>query len=825
MFSQGTVAQFLRGYAFFLLKLLNKAFMRNVSITLIFTLLAFRVWGQSTQEKADKEYNSLSYLKAVELYENVLKTTELNEGETLSTQAKLAYSYRQLKDEANSERVFRKLISDYGKDLPPDYVKCYLFYAQSLASNGKYKEAQETYEKYSTLTSEDGRGSSFSKLYNNVPLLTKNAGSYKIEYLSINSQAAEFSPVYYKDGLVFVSGRNEAIAIKRVFDWDATSFLDLYYLPNLKKIKGQYAASLGGSIDPLPTARRRRKSVLGTDAYTAMTANDSRTVGFFSGVAYNTSMGYDERPLTESQRFSKTLNSKYHEGSATFTSDGNRVIFTRNNYNKNQYKTSEEGINKLKLYTAEQVNGVWVNVQELPFNSDEYSTGHPAMNPDNTLLYFASDRPGGQGGTDIYVSRLANGTWTEPVNAGPEINTNGNEMFPFVDPVGNLYFSSDGHLGLGGLDIFYAPMVSYSRAKKSINLGAPINSNKDDFGLITDTERTKGYFSSNRKEGGKDDDIYRFTRQGPLYACRDLTVAVYDQATGEPLAQAVIQLDDKSSPGGVRQLQTDSAGYVLLCLAAENKFTFVASREGYQNNTLGFTTESFDDERPSRLEIPLQRIVTRAVSKPTDLKLNASGRVLAQKGTKALPGVTVAVKDDSDGSTQKVTTDSNGSYRFKAVPGHNYTLDVRTDNYGTFGKKIVGYDPTHDSAATIQMFEKGDVVNIDNIYYDLDKAMIRADAAYELNKVVGLLEKYPSMRIELGAHTDSRATARYNKILSNNRAKAGREYLMSKGIAGDRITSKGFGESKLVNKCGDNNTCTEEEHQKNRRTEIRVLNF
>lgn len=123
------------------------------------------------------------------------------------------------------------------------------------------------------------------------------------------------------------------------------------------------------------------------------------------------------------------------------------------------------------------------------------------------------------------------------------------------------------------------------------------------------------------------------------------------------------------------------------------------------------------------------------------------------------------------------------------------------------------------------MFEKGDVVNIDNIYYDLDKAMIRADAAYELNKVVGLLEKYPSMRIELGSHTDSRATARYNKILSNNRAKAAREYLMSKGITGERITSKGFGESRLVNKCVDGSACTEEEHQKNRRTEIRVLNF
>lgn len=798
--------------------------MKHLSILLILILLAFQGRAQSTMEQADREYNALAYLKAVKLYEEALGSSDLKEGEILSVEAKLAYSYRQLKDTPNAERVFRKLISDYQQDLPAEYVNCYLYFAQALASNGKYGEAQETYDKYSNLNNEDRRGSSFSKLYNNVALLTKNAGSYAVERLSMNSSAADFSPVYYKDGLVFVSGRDEALAIKRVFNWDETSFLDLYYLPNRKKIKGQPAASLGGSIEPVPSARRRWKSVLGMDSYTALTANDSRTVGFFSGAAYNTSLGYDERPLTESQRFSKTLNSKYHEGSAVFTTDGNRIIFTRNNYSKNQYQTSEGGINKLKLYTAEQINGNWTNIEELPLNSDEYSTGHPALNPDNTLLYFASDRPGGEGGTDIYVSRLENGNWTEPVNVGPEINTKGNEMFPFVDPVGNLYFSSDGHAGLGDLDIFYAPMESYAKAKKSINVGAPINSSKDDFGLITDAERTTGYFSSNRKEGGKDDDIYRFARKGPLYACRDLTVAVYDEATGEPLAQAMIQLDEKNNPDGVRQMQTDSSGYVLLCLAAENQFTFVATREGYQNNTLGFSTESFDDERPTTLEIPLKRIIVPVTPDPV-ATANATGRVLAQQGAKALSGAKVTVKDDTDGRIQNVTTDAQGTYAFTAAPGHNYTLDVKTDDYGTFGRKIIGYNPATDLNLDIRMFEKGDVVQIDNIYYDLDKATIRADAAYELNKVVDLLGKYPTMRIELGSHTDSRATSRYNKNLSNNRAKEAREYLMSKGVSANRITSKGFGESKLVNKCGDGSTCTEEEHQKNRRTEIRVLNF
>ena len=190
--------------------------MKHFSILLIFILLAFPGWAQSTMQQADKEYNSLAYYKAVRLYEDALGTSTLNEGETLSAQAKLAYCYRQLKDTPNSERVFRKMISDYSQDLPAEYVNCYLYYAQALASNGKYKEAQETYEKYNALNSEDRRGTSFSKLYNNVALLTKNAGSYRIERLSINSSAADFSPVYYKDGLVFVSGRDEALAIKRI---------------------------------------------------------------------------------------------------------------------------------------------------------------------------------------------------------------------------------------------------------------------------------------------------------------------------------------------------------------------------------------------------------------------------------------------------------------------------------------------------------------------------------------------------------------------------------------------------------------------------------
>jgi outer membrane protein OmpA-like peptidoglycan-associated protein len=797
--------------------------MKHIITLLFFATITFQLRAQSPLTNADKEFGALSYTKAAGLYEKVLKDDqEMREGQKLSIQAKLGYCYRQLKDTQKTEFMMREMISGYGKDLPEDYVNCYLFFAQALASNGKYKEAQQTYDKYSSFDSEDARSPSFSKLYNNVALLTKNAGSYKVEYLDMNSSDADFSPVYYKEGIVFVSGRNEGLGIKRVFSWDNTAFLDLYFLPELDNIKGEGLSSLGSSITTKSPAKRRWKSILGMDSYTATTANDSHTVGFFSGSSYNPSMGYGERPMTDSDRFSKTLNSKYHEGPATFNNAGDRVVFTRNNFNNGKYKVSEEGINKLKLYSAELVNGSWSKIEELPFNSDEFSTGHPAFNPDNTYLYFASDRPGGFGGTDIYISRWEDDSWSEPRNMGPEINTKGNELFPYVDPKGNLYFSSDGHPGMGDLDIFFAPMVNALKAKKSINLGAPINSNKDDFGLITDGERQLGLFSSNRKEGGKDDDIYRFRREGPMYACRDLTLVLYDAATNLPLSNVTVQLENKTMSDDVRQLKTDTTGNLLLCIAAENDFVLTASHVGYKNNSIGFAASAFEDDHPSMIEIPMVKGVDIARNLNS---FNVKGNVLSTKENTPLAGVKVKVTDDTFGEVQDVLSGDDGGYSFLAISGHNYTIDAEHKKYGTFGKKIIGFDETKPTDYTIRMFEKGDLVKIDNIYYDLNRSDIRPDAAYELIKLIDLLEKYPNMRIELGSHTDSRSSANYNKILSDSRAKAAEEYLISKGIPVKRITSRGYGESRLINDCADGSDCSEEQHQQNRRTEIKIMNL
>jgi len=784
---------------------------------LLVGLLAQSVSAQSLLHQANRRFDELAYHKAIELYEQVLNRSVLAEEERLGVLTKLGYSYQQVRDAVNTERVYRVLFKD-SESLPGDYVQCYLYYAQALASNGKYKEAQEVYEKYAGLQNEDGRGKQFSALYQDVSILTRNSGNYRVDYLDFNTDKAEFSPAYYKKGLVFVTDGREAHALKRVFTWNNTAFLDLYYMP--EKTLETKTASLGGASAHV--TRRRTPRLLGEDDYTVSTANDTRTVGFSGNPATSAEGNRVERPVTGSQAFSSTLNTKYHEGPVAFTKEGTRAYFTRNNYNRGRYRESADGINKLKLYAADFKNGNWGNVQELPFNGDDYSTGHPALNSTDKLLYFASDRPGGFGGTDLYVSRFRDGKWSQPINLGKEINTKGNELFPFVDDRGNLYFSSDGHPGLGDLDIFYAPLIDGTTAKFVQNLGEPINSSRDDFGLITDGERLAGYFSSNRRRGGSDDDIYRFRREGTLYACRELTIHVFDAQSKQPLGNARVEVVDQEGRDDKKELQTDGDGNIRLCLDPESDFLFSGIMEGFVSNRMGFSTKGLSDDQPLRLEMPLTRPKTGAVlansRKPTQTKLH--GAVVAQQNRKPLQGVRVTLRNNCDSVRQEVVTGADGRYQFAVTGECDYRLEATKSQWVTVSRRV-----TRDSASVINltMFRAGDVVRVDNIYYDLDKWTIRPDAAKELDKLVDLLKQYPEMRIELRAHTDSRATTQYNKTLSTKRAQAVVAYLREQGIAANRMLAAGYGESQLLNDCKDLVPCTEEEHQQNRRTEIKIL--
>ena len=255
------------------------------------------------------------------------------------------------------------------------------------------------------------------------------------------------------------------------------------------------------------------------------------------------------------EKLSENINTKYHESSTSFTKDGNTMYFTRNNYFRGKARKSNEKVNGLKIYKAQLIDGNWTNIESMPFNNDDYNVAHPALSMDEKRLYFASDMPGTYGKSDLfYVDINEDGTYGDPVNLGETINTEGRENFPFISNNGTLYFSSDGHQGLGGLDVF---MSNLEATKVAVtNLGKPINSSRDDFEFIIDENTKEGYLTSNRYNGKGDDDIYKFTRE---YCTRFISGTTVDKRTNAiiPYASVVI-LNEKGVE--VQNLTSDQNG-------------------------------------------------------------------------------------------------------------------------------------------------------------------------------------------------------------------------------------------------------------------------
>lgn len=790
----------------------------------------------SLVRQADRLAGWRAYGRAIDLYTQLLATKDqLTPAQQAAVQAGLASSYQQVGDTQKAEQVYREWFANSPNDIKPAFI---LLFAQTLATNGKFKEAQTQYERYSELKAKMP-DQSLAK----VPPTTtnsldgrKNTGAitrYRLEILDIDTKDEEFSPIYYKNGLVYVSG-SKGSTLETTGNGGRAGYLDLLYVPERNQIPIKAIIGADGITQKVDNQRARDPNgrPLGNDYYTRPTANDSRTVPTFGG-SFNIGegLGYFSWSSSKSQPFSKVLNTRYHEGPATFYNDGSRIIFTRNNFNEGRARQSEEGVNKLKLYTAEQQNGTWANVTELPFNNDNYSVGHPALSKDDQFLIFASDMPGGLGGTDLYICQWIDGKWSVPINLGNKINTKRDELFPFIDESGNLYFASDGLAGMGGLDIFYANRLG-TTIQSVEHLAPPINSPQDDFGLITDAGRQAGYFSTNRQG---DDDIYRFVRENSLYGCRNLSVRLYDTETDQPLDSVMVEVKSKIEGRADQQFVTDRDGLLQLCLDAENDFTFIASRDGYVNSTIGFSTRFLTDDRPSRLELGLTKptivmdtlVVDEGISPSGELlQSRVRGTVVSDRDRRPIEGVLVKLRNDCDGQEMSTTTGPDGTYLFQIVEGCDYTLIASKEKYGTNTSRIKKIPPKSrpkEVAADLRMLSVGDIVTIDNIYYDLGQTNLRADASRELDKLVATMRRYPSLVIEIRSHTDSRGSAEYNRDLSSRRAKAVAAYLISKGISRRRISSVGMGESLLVNNCTDGVICTEAEHQRNRRTEFKVL--
>ncbi len=585
---------------------------------------------------------------------------------------KLGNAYYFKADLDNAAKYYGELFA-LTQDVEPEY---YYRYAQSLKSIKDYKKADQMLEKFNQKNGTDIRAKLASSQKDYLAVIKKNSGRYTLENAGINSEYSDYGSAFYNNKVIFASARDTGSFRKSRHSWTGENFTNLY------------GAEMG-----------------------------------------------DQGVLTSAERFSKSLNSKFHESTPVFTKDGKTVYFTRNNFLTKKGK-DKDGAVLLKLYKATLNGDKWENITELPFNSNEYSVAHPALSADEKTLYFASNMPGTLGQSDLFKVAINGDTYGAVENLGNVINTEGRETFPFITPEGELFFASDGHPGLGGLDVFAAKFEKDGSFKNVLNVGEPLNSPKDDFSYLINNKTHIGYVTSNREGGQGNDDIYRFKENKKLeYQCEQLLSGVVtDKETGAPLANAKVVLQDRNF------------------------------------------------------------------------------KVIAEKIT------------DSEGKFDFGVVDCGTKYILKTEKPDYTTIETPTITAEESGKTFV---PIELEKAVKPVKEGDDLAKafgIKMIYFDLDKSNIRPDAAAELAKILDVMEQNPTMEIDIRSHTDCRQTAKYNMALSDRRAKSTMAWLVSKGIAKSRLTGKGYGESQLVNDCGceptNESSCTEAQHQANRRSEF-----
>ena len=567
-----------------------------------------------------------------------------------------AYVYGQLAEANfkvfNTEEAERWYAKAIDNSSDPEMI---FNYSQMLKANGKYDASKTQMEKFASLKPRDQRAKTFNANNNYLTLLLEAKPGYGLESLPFNNEYTEFGGTVNENMLYFSSARNTS---RKKYGYKEEPFLDVYKLDLSNE-----------SAEP---------------------------------------------------EVVKSLNTKYHEGLVTFSPDRNTVYYTRESFYNNQYEKIE-GDSKTKfsvqqLFMATKDGDKWSNEVSLPFNTDKYSVRNPSLSPDGTTLYFESNMPNGFGQYDIYkVSVQADGIFGDPENLGNEVNTEGQEAFAYISSDNTLYFSSTGHPGLGGLDVFQL------KDGEVTNLGMPVNSANDDLAFTVEEESGEGFVSSNRDVGKGNFDIYKIQRIIPQYT--DVLVSVVNSGTNEPVADALVEIKDKDGVVVLTE-KTNDKGQVSYRPLQETPLNIVTKKDDYESAMQSYTSPKKDADEVQIMLKPIEKII---------------------------------VKDE---------------------------------------------------------------VVLNPILFDFDKANITAQGAFELDKLVAIMTKYPNMVIAAGSHTDNIGRDKYNLNLSERRAQSTVQYVISKGIDASRITGQGYGETQPKVDC---KKCTDEERQINRRSEFKIV--
>jgi outer membrane protein OmpA-like peptidoglycan-associated protein len=500
-----------------------------------------------------------------------------------------------------------------------------------------------------------------------------------------------------------------------------------------------------------------------------------------------------------------TFFSRAHDGPVAFSPDGNEMMLTRNVMGKKKGKD----IIHLALYSASRnADGSWSQPVVFPHNVAGFNTGHAAYAPDGKRLYFVSDRDGGIGGTDLYYVERNAGGWSNPTVLPATINTERDELFPYINSIGQLFFASDGHPGLGGLDVF--EVNPEATVPRPVNMGYPINSAQDDFGLISDSTGNFGYFSSNR--GDFVDRIYSWTRRPPVIKMEGRVYEIY--TVNETVPNHPVKIIATESGNKVEVL-TDDTGYYSLQLSVNTDYMALTNKDYF----LLLHPELFDTRHIKRDTI----FVVDLYLNPTTIMVKL---VVRDKETKLpIPQATLSVKEAFATEELVFNADDNGTGEIRVKRWESYWAHASKKGYidaetgfetGSQTDKLVELE------LELPKIKKNETFKLDYIFYDLNKATLRPESMASLDKLADFILKN-NLRIELSSHTDSRGSDSYNMKLSQQRAQSCVDYLISKGVPKASIVAKGYGETKLINRCKNTVTCTEEEHQENRRTEVKIL--
>jgi len=539
----------------------------------------------------------------------------------------------------------------------PQDAETYFQYAQMLKAQGKYEEANKQMKQFAAKAPNDQRAKQFNDNPNYLPKLLDKQKQYDLKALDLNSDKSDFGAFLLDNSLYFASARNGA---RKNYGWTDQPFLDIY--------KANY--NLDGTIT-------------------------------------NAELVAD-------------VNSKWHDGPATLTTDGNTMYFASESFLEKSFEKDKIDNKKLKisqvnLFKASNINGKWSNITVLPFCGSEYSTGNPFLSKDGKTLYFSSNMPGSIGGNDVWkVAVNQDGSFGTPENMGTKINTEGDESFPSVSEDNKIfYFASSGRQGFGGYDLF---MYDMSKGE-SVNMGKPINSEKDDFSFSFHKEKNIGFISSNRSGV---DNIYLAT---PVCGVEIMTI-VTDAKTGAILANAKVAIVDEKK--NVIATETSNAkGEVTYYVECDKNYTVQASKDGYESNTFPVAASKGGQKK---VDAPLN---------PIDV----------------------------------IVTDTE--------------------------------------------------VVLKPIFFEFNKSNITQDGAFELDKLVQVMQNNQDMVIMAKSHTDNRGSDVYNLRLSDSRAKSTIQYIISKGISKDRISAKGMGETEPKVDCKEE--CTEEQYATNRRSEFLIV--